>query len=206
MSSRRQGRRVSPSDQSVSSRNSSASDHRKISRSAHDRRSSFQTHYFQYVSRHTPHACNCVKTCSERARTKLCPSFAFVFHLGISFFGGFGKGVTDPGRPPNPPSTGEGLRHPLLLSTIATAIATWLGALSHSNGRWVHRRGGARVGEVLRKSTRGNYGERVSRTTQKTAHRPSHRAPYLPPWRDRHRISHNRASSWDESPFHRPSS
>ena len=32
------------------------------------------------------------------------------------------------------------------------------------------------AGEVLRKSTRGNYGERVSRTTQKTAHR----APYLP--------------------------
>ena len=37
-----------------------------------------------------------------------------------------------------------------------------------------------RAGEVLRKSTRGNYGERVSRTTQKTAHRASHRAPYLP--------------------------
>ena len=33
-----------------------------------------------------------------------------------------------------------------------------------------------RAGEVLRKSTMGNYGERVSRTTQKTAHR----APYLP--------------------------
>ena len=28
-----------------------------------------------------------------------------------------------------------------------------------------------RAGEVLRKSTRGNYGERVSRTTQKTAQR-----------------------------------
>ena len=40
-----------------------------------------------------------------------------------------------------------------------------------------------RAGEVLRKSRRGNYGERVSRTTQKTAHRASHRAhraPYLP--------------------------
>ena len=46
------------------------------------------------------------------------------------------------------------------------------------------REGGCyRAGEVLRKSTRGNYGERVSRTTQKTAHRASHgahRAPYLP--------------------------
>ena len=28
-----------------------------------------------------------------------------------------------------------------------------------------------RAGEVLRKSTRGNYGKRVSHTTQKTAHR-----------------------------------
>ena len=36
-----------------------------------------------------------------------------------------------------------------------------------------------RAGEVLRKSTRGNYGKRVSRTTQKTAHRV-HRVPYLP--------------------------
>ena len=35
-----------------------------------------------------------------------------------------------------------------------------------------------RAGEVLRKSTWGNYGKRVSRTTQKTAHR----APYLPLW------------------------
>ena len=42
-----------------------------------------------------------------------------------------------------------------------------------------------RAGEVLRKSTRGNYGKRVSRTTQKTAHRVSHRVhrvPYLPQW------------------------
>ena len=41
------------------------------------------------------------------------------------------------------------------------------------------------AGEVLRKSTRGNYGKRVSRTTQKTAHRASHhvhRVPYLPQW------------------------
>ena len=37
-----------------------------------------QCPYFRYVSWHTPHACNCIKTCSERARTKLCPSFAFV--------------------------------------------------------------------------------------------------------------------------------
>ena len=36
--------------------------------------------------------------------------------------------------------------------------------------------GGYRAGEVLRKRTRGNYGKRVSRTTQKTAHR----ALYLP--------------------------
>ena len=36
---------------------------------------------FGYVSRHTPHASSCVKTCSKRAHTKLCPSFAFVFHL-----------------------------------------------------------------------------------------------------------------------------
>ena len=36
-----------------------------------------------------------------------------------------------------------------------------------------------RAGEVLRKSTRVNYGKRVSRTTQKTAHRV-HRVPYLP--------------------------
>ena len=41
-----------------------------------------------------------------------------------------------------------------------------------------------RAGEVLRKSTGGNYGKRVSRTTQKTAHRASHRVhrvPYPPP-------------------------
>ena len=62
--------------------------------------------------------------------------------------------------------------HPWLLSTIATAIATWLGALSRNHGRRAHRMGGCyRAGEVLRKSTRGNYGKRVSRTTQKTAHR-----------------------------------
>ena len=126
------------------------------------------------VTAHTP-CMQLRQEYSERARTKLCPSFAFVFHLGISFFRGFGKGVMEPRRPPNPPSTGEGLRHPWLLSTIATATATWLGALSRSNGRQAHRRGVCyRVGEVLRKSTRGNYGERVSRTTQKTAHRTSH--------------------------------
>ena len=33
--------------------------------------------------------------------------------------------------------------HPWLLSTIATAIATWLGALSRSHGRRAHRRGPA---------------------------------------------------------------
>ena len=36
-----------------------------------------------------------------------------------------------------------GLRHPWLLSTIVTAIATWLGALSRSHGRRAHRMGGA---------------------------------------------------------------
>ena len=50
--------------------------------------------------------------------------------------------------------TGEGLRHPWLLSTIAIAITTWLGALSRSHGRRAHRREGCyRAGEVLRKST-----------------------------------------------------
>ena len=39
-----------------------------------------------------------------------------------------------------------------------------------------------RAGEVLRKSTRGNYGKRVSHTTQKIAHRASHRVPYPPLW------------------------
>ena len=34
---------------------------------------------------------------------------------------------------------GEGLRHPQLLSTVATAIATRLGALSCSHGRRAHR-------------------------------------------------------------------
>ena len=37
-----------------------------------------------------------------------------------------------------------------------------------------------RAGEVLRKSTMGNYGERVSRTTRKTTHRTARRtSPYV---------------------------
>ena len=36
------------------------------------------------------------------------------------------------------PKGGEGLRHPRLLSTTTTAIATWLGALSRSHGRGAH--------------------------------------------------------------------
>ena len=43
-------------------------------------RSQRECPYFWYLSWHTPHACNCVKTSSERARRKLCPLFAFVFH------------------------------------------------------------------------------------------------------------------------------
>ena len=61
--------------------------------------------YLRNGSRHTPQPCNCVSTCSKRARMKLCPSLTFVFHLGMSCFLGLGYGVTDPQRPPNPPSS-----------------------------------------------------------------------------------------------------
>ena len=141
-------------------------------------RSGRQCPYFRYVSRHTPHACNCVKTCSERARTKLCPSFAFVFHLGISFFVPLIVACGFPYR--------EGVEAPVAIVHHRD---------SHSNVAWrpipQPRQTGSpeggyyRAGEVLRKSTRGNYGKRVSRTTQKTAHRASHRVhrvPYLPLW------------------------
>ena len=41
-----------------------------------------------------------------------------------------------------------GARHPWQLSAIATAIATWLGALSRSHGTRAHHKGGANSGEV----------------------------------------------------------
>ena len=69
---------------------------------------------------------------------------------------------------------GEGLSQLWLLSTIATAIATWLGALSRSHGKRAHR-GGFTASVVLRKSTRGRYTSatqtREKGNTRKTVHR-----------------------------------
>ena len=90
---------------------------------------------------------------------------------------------------------GEGLRHRWLLSTIPSAIASWLGAFSRNHGRQAHR-GGFMAGEVLRKSTRGRYTSatrtREKGNTRKTAHRALQRALGSP--HDIQRCLHG--SSW----------
>ena len=81
---------------------------------------------------------------------------------------------------PNPSplfSIEGGARHPWQLSAIATAIATWLGALSRSHGTRAHHKGGANSGEV-QKTTQGERKgcTRTWKTNAPRAHRVVHRA------------------------------
>ena len=70
-----------------------------------------------------------------------------------------------------------GARHPWQLSAIATAIATWLGALSRSHGTRAHHKGGANSGEVQKTA----QGERKGCTrTWKTNVRCARGAPRAP--------------------------
>ena len=68
-------------------------------------------------------------------------------------------------------------RHPWQLPAIATAIATWLGALSRSHSTRAHHKGGANSGEVQKTA----QGERKSclctwKTPAPRAHHVVHRA------------------------------
>ena len=94
-----------------------------------------------------PHAFKCVKTCFERACWKLCPLFAFVFHVWVVVF-------------PN----GEGLRHLWLLSTIARVIAMWLGALSRSHSKQAHPGGIIGLVRCREKAQGGLLGPKRPRT------------------------------------------
>ena len=70
-----------------------------------------------------------------------------------------------------------GARHPWQLSAIATAIATWLGALSRSHGTRAHHKGGANSGEVQKKAQGERKGcTRTWKTNAPRAHRVVHRA------------------------------
>ena len=70
-----------------------------------------------------------------------------------------------------------GARHPWQLSAIATAIATWLGALSRSHGTWAHHKGGANSGEVQKTAQGERKGcTRTWKTNAPRAHRVVHRA------------------------------
>ena len=70
-----------------------------------------------------------------------------------------------------------GARHPWQLSAIATAIATWLGALSRSHGTRAHHKGGANSGEV-QKTAQGERKKctRTWKTNAPRVHRVVHRA------------------------------
>ena len=147
---------------------------------------------FVYMFLQTPQLWSSVSTCSDRARNKLWPSFAFAFQGGMSSFLGLGYGVIEPFRPPNPPSNSGkrfvplifhlfsiegGARHPWQLSAIATAIATWLGALSRSHGTRAHHKGGANSGEVQKTAQGERKGcTRTWKTNAPRAHRVVHRA------------------------------
>ena len=61
-----------------------------------------------------------------------------------------------------------GARHPWQLSAMATAIATWLSALSRSHSTRAHHMGGANSGEI-RKQHKGK--EKVVRARGKRMHR-----------------------------------
>ena len=70
-----------------------------------------------------------------------------------------------------------GARHPWQLSAIATAIATWLGALSRSHGTRAHHKGGANSGEVQKTAQGERKGcTRTWKTNAPRAHRVVHRA------------------------------
>ena len=70
-----------------------------------------------------------------------------------------------------------GARHPWQLSAIATAIATWLGALSRSHGTRAHHKGGANSGEVQKTAQGERKGcTRTWKTNAPRAHRAVHRA------------------------------
>ena len=69
-----------------------------------------------------------------------------------------------------------GARHPWQLSAIATAIATWLGALSRSHGTRAHHKGGANSGEVQKTAQGERKGcTRTWKTNAPRAHRVVHR-------------------------------
>ena len=51
---------------------------------------------FVYMFLQTPQLWSSVSTCSDRARNKLWPSFAFAFQGGMSSFLGLGYGVIEP--------------------------------------------------------------------------------------------------------------
>ena len=70
-----------------------------------------------------------------------------------------------------------GARHPWQLSAIATAIATWLGALSRSHGTRAHHKGGANSGEVQKTAQGERKGcTRTWKINAPRAHRVVHRA------------------------------
>ena len=70
-----------------------------------------------------------------------------------------------------------GARHPWQLSAIATAITTWLGALSRSHGTRAHHKGGANSGEVQKTAQGERKGcTRTWKTNAPRAHRVVHRA------------------------------
>ena len=83
----------------------------------------------------------------------------------------YGRSTEEPSAPQG------GARHPWQLSAIATAIATWLGALSRSHGTRAHHKGGANSGEVQKTAQGERKGcTRTWKTNAPRAHRVVHRA------------------------------
>ena len=83
----------------------------------------------------------------------------------------YGRSTEEPSAPQG------GARHPWQLSAIATAITTWLGALSRSHGTRAHHKGGANSGEVQKTAQGERKGcTRTWKMNAPRAHRVVHRA------------------------------